>query len=154
MTKGITGSEPDPRVVYADIIDLPPWQSPVRPRMSLSDRAAQFAPFAALTGFDDMITEEARPVDRKAELSEEETDRLNQQLLLIADELAEGRHPVRTVTFFIPDARKAGGRYETVTARVRRLNPVPGRLVLSDPDDPRAPLLTVDIADILTLESE
>ena len=77
MTKGISGKEPDPRVIYADIIDLPHHQSPTRPHMSLYDRAAQFAPFAALTGYDDMVAEEARIVDNKIELSETEIDRLN-----------------------------------------------------------------------------
>ena len=60
MTKGITGNEPDPRIIYADIIDLPHWQSPTRPHMSLHDRAAQFAPFAALTGYHEMVSEEAK----------------------------------------------------------------------------------------------
>ncbi len=60
MAKGIINKEPDPRIVYADIIDLPHHQSSTHPHMSLYDRAAQFAPFAALTGYDDMITEEAR----------------------------------------------------------------------------------------------
>ena len=60
MTKGITEKEPDPRIVYADIIDLPHHQSSTRPHMSLYDRAAQFASFAALTGYDDMVKEEAR----------------------------------------------------------------------------------------------
>ena len=60
MAKGIINKEPDPRIVYADIIDLPHHQSSTHPHMSRYDRAAQFAPFAALTGYDDMITEEAR----------------------------------------------------------------------------------------------
>ena len=55
MAKGITEKEPDPRIVYADIIDLPHHQSPTRPRMSLYARSAQFAPFAALSGYDEMI---------------------------------------------------------------------------------------------------
>ena len=65
MAKGITEKEPDPRIVYADIIDLPHHQSPTRPHMSLYDRAAQFAPFAALTGYDDMIVEEVRETDTR-----------------------------------------------------------------------------------------
>ena len=65
MTKGITEKEPDPRIVYADIIGLPHHQSPTRPHMSLYDRAAQFAPFAALTGYDDMIVEEVRETDTR-----------------------------------------------------------------------------------------
>ena len=60
MTQGIGENEPDPRIIYADIIDLPHWQSPTRPHMSLHDRAAQFAPFAALTGYHEMVDEEAK----------------------------------------------------------------------------------------------
>ncbi|SDB40394.1 hypothetical protein SAMN02910298_01981 [Pseudobutyrivibrio sp. YE44] len=60
MAKGITGKEKDPRIVYGDIIDLPHHQSTKHPHMSLYDRAAQFAPFAALTGYEEMISEEAR----------------------------------------------------------------------------------------------
>ena len=62
MTKGITGREPDPRVVYADIIDHPHHVSDHHPRMSPHDRAAQFAPFAALSGYEEMIAETARSV--------------------------------------------------------------------------------------------
>ena len=80
MTKGITEREPDPREVYGDIIDHPHWESPTHPPMSLYDRAAQFAPFAALSGYDDMIGEEARLVDNRIELSEEETEELNRKL--------------------------------------------------------------------------
>ena len=63
MAKGITGQEPDARIVYSDIIDMPHHQSETHPHMSLYDRAAQFAPFAALTGYEDMINEEARNVN-------------------------------------------------------------------------------------------
>lgn len=59
MTKGITGKEPNPKIVYADIIDMPHHTSSKHPQMSLYDRAAQFMPFAALTGYEDMINEAA-----------------------------------------------------------------------------------------------
>ncbi|MBR4183908.1 MAG: hypothetical protein IKQ56_08835 [Lachnospiraceae bacterium] len=65
MTKEITGSEPDPRIRYADIYDMPYTKSKKHPHMSLYDRAAQFAPFAALTGYDDMIGEAAKLVNEK-----------------------------------------------------------------------------------------
>ena len=67
MTKGITEQEPDPREVYGDIIDLPHWQSPTRPRMSLYDRAAQFAPYKTLSGYEDMVQEEARRTEAEAD---------------------------------------------------------------------------------------
>ena len=65
MTKGITGKEPDPSIVYADIIDMPRHQSDTHPHMSLYDRAAQFAPFAALTGYEEMISVEAKRTEDK-----------------------------------------------------------------------------------------
>ncbi len=67
MAKGITGKEPDPEIIYADIIDLPHHQSNAHPHMSLYDRAAQFAPFSALTGYKEMIDEEARLTEARVE---------------------------------------------------------------------------------------
>jgi len=63
MSEKKHSNEKDARVVYADIIDMPHWTSPTRPHMSLYDRAAQFSPFAALSGYDDMVAEEARKVN-------------------------------------------------------------------------------------------
>ena len=75
MAKGITKKEPDPRVVYADIIGMPHWQSPKHPHMSLWDRAAQFAPFAALTGFEGVIGDTAeRHVAEMPEMYGEDED--------------------------------------------------------------------------------
>ncbi len=67
MAKGITDKEPDPGIIYADIIDLPHHQSSTHPHMRLYDRAAQFAPFSALTGYKEMIDEEARLTEEKIE---------------------------------------------------------------------------------------
>ena len=80
MAKGITGKEPDPRIVYADIIDLPHHQSSKHLHMSLYDRAAQFASYKALSGYEDMIGEEARQTNRKIDLEEPGLDVLNQKL--------------------------------------------------------------------------
>ena len=86
MTKNIADREPDPEIVYADIFHLPHHVSDRHPRMSLHDRAAQFAPFAALTGYDEMVDEEARLTDREIEvmalivqgyINKEIADRLN-----------------------------------------------------------------------------
>ena len=118
MKKQAAGKAPDPRVVYADIISHPHHVSDHHPQMSLYDRAAQFAPFAALPGYDDMIAEEARPVARRIELSEEEQEQLNQKLNLISDAIAAGTKPVVSITIFIPDLLKDGGRYETVTEKI------------------------------------
>lgn len=130
MAKGITKKEADPRIVYADIIDLPHWQSPTRPRMSLYDRAAQFAPFAALTGYEDMVNEEARVVDEKIELGEKDRELLNQKLNLITDAVESGDRPTVTITYFTPDPLKAGGKYKAVTEKIKQIDAVRRCLIL------------------------
>ena len=130
VTKGLTGKEPDPREVYADIIDHPHWQSPTRSHMSLYDRAAQFAPFAALTGYDDMVNEEARLVDQRIELGDEDLEKLNQKLNLINDVIRDGAQPTVSITYFVPDPLKAGGKYETLVDQVKKVDVVSGKLVL------------------------
>lgn len=130
MAKGITKKEPDPRIIYADIIDLPHWQSPARPRMSLYDRAAQFAPFSALAGYEDLVNEEARVVDEKIELGEKDKELLNQKLNLIADAIEDGERPTVAITYFIPDPIKAGGKYKTVTETIKKTDILKRCLIL------------------------
>ena len=103
-------SHDNPCKVYADIIDLPYRKNPNRKQMSLYDRAAQFAPFAALSGYDDMIHEEARLTDKESELSDYEIDILNRKLGLINDVLDDDYVPEITVTYFVPDRYKTGVR--------------------------------------------
>lgn len=122
--------ESDPRIVYADIIDLPHHQSEKRKHMSLHDRAAQFAPFAALVGYDEMVDEEARLTDRQINPGESDLDRLDRIFRSLSASLSAGRRPEISVLVFVPDARKAGGRYETVTGRAKRLDPVEKKLIL------------------------
>lgn len=109
---------------YEDIIHLPHHQSSNRPHMSLYDRAAQFSPFAALTGFDGVIAETSRLTDQKIELSEYERALLDQKLSLIDDELRKGNHPEITVVYFVPDPLKAGGAYEKYAGCVRNIDAV------------------------------
>ena len=117
-------SKQEERNPYEDIIHLPHHQSSNRPHMSLYDRAAQFSPFAALTGFDGVIAETGRMTERKIELSEYERSLLDQQLIRIDEELRKGNHPEITVVYFVPDPRKAGGAYEEYTGRVRSIDAV------------------------------
>ena len=133
MTKGITGDELHARIIYKDIIDLPHHQSPTRPHMSLHDRAAQFAPFAALTGYDDMVTEEARLTDRMTALSEAEAENCDRTLNLLLQALDEGRHPVVYIEYFIPDPFKSGGRYETVTDQIYQIDLTERTILLKQP---------------------
>ena len=154
MTKGIAGKEPNPREIYADIIDHPHWESPKHPPMSLYDRAAQFSPFAALTGYEDMIGEEARLVDNRIELSEEELEELNRTLGRINEAIEAGEKPMLTITFFVPDPLKAGGIYETVTEKVRRIDPVEQKIILDRIVSIGGSCMEIQIADILEIEEE
>ena len=112
---------------YDDIIDLPRPKSKHEP-MPMSDRAAQFSPFAALTGYGDAIDETARLTHRRIELREEERAELDykQQYLATLDA------PTVTVTYFVPDERKTGGAYVTHTGVLKRVDEVESMVVFKD----------------------
>ena len=105
---------------YREIIDLPHHVSPTRPQMPMSDRAAQFAPFAALTGYDSAIKETGRLTDEKIDLDEEALTDLNMRYQLLVDALDE--EPEVEITYFKPDERKSGGEYVTVTGTVKKVD--------------------------------
>ena len=130
MTEGIKRDEPNAREVYADIIDLPHWQSDKHAHMTPLEHAAQFSPFAALTGYEDMIDEEAREVGAFEALSEAEMEIMNAKINLIIDAIEAGHHPVLKFTYFIADAAKAGGSYVSITERVRRVDTVDRKIQL------------------------
>ena len=134
MSKGLKDGERNGRDVYPDIIDHPHWQSPVRPHMSLYDRAAQFSAFDALAGYSDMIREEQRITDEQVHPEGYELEVLNQKLSLIADALRSGRHPEHSFSVFVPDEHKAGGRYETVFGSVEKIDPVARKVILTSTD--------------------
>ena len=115
---------------YADILHLPHHVSKTRRQMSLHDRAAQFAPFAALTGYDAVIRETARLTDREIELTEWAKSDLDAQLRLLCQQL--GQRPVIRVTYFLPDARKTGGQYITCTGIAAELDSVRQLLILAN----------------------
>ena len=115
---------------YDDILDLPHPTSKKHPRMSMAARAAQFAPFAALTGYGDAIKETARLTDQQLALDENEKARLNEKLLLLRQHLKE--LPLVTITFFVPDTKKAGGSYQTITGSVKKLQGYERRLIMTD----------------------
>ncbi len=115
---------------YDDIIDLPRPVSRKHPPMPMMKRAAQFLPFAALTGFEGEIAEAARLTETAPELSEDALAALDEQLSLLRQLLPD--QPQVTVTRFLPDERKAGGHFETLTGRVRRLDEANRALRLTD----------------------
>ena len=154
MAKGITGKEPDPREVYADIIDHPHWVSPKHPQMRIGTSPSQFAPFAALAGYEDMIGEEARLVDNRIELSEEELADLNRKLGMISEKISRGVRPKATVTYFVPDPLKPGGVYETTTGKIRRVDPVSGKIQLDRKVTAGGSYMEIRIEDILDIQAE
>ncbi len=153
MTQGIKSNEPDARLVYADIIDLPHHQSSTHPHMSLYDRAAQFSSYKALSGYEDMVAEEARLTSSKPELEEYELELLNQKLNLIADVTEDGTHPTVTIRYYVPDEKKDGGAIVDVTDTVKRIESVSGQLVLTSIRDSGINK-TIDIKDILEIHGD
>jgi len=115
---------------YDDIINLPHHVSATRPHMSAIDRAAQFSPFAALTGYGDAIKETARLTGERVELDEYMKDVLSVRLQIIADQLKE--HPEIAITYFQPDEKKNGGAYVTVIGRVKKIDEYERVVVMID----------------------
>ena len=115
---------------YDDIINLPHHVSKKHPQISLHDRAAQFSPFAALTGHKAAINETARLTDEKQILSEDVIAKLNEQLNLIKENIST--NPIVTITYFVPDDRKSGGAYISNTGVVKKINEYNHTVVLTD----------------------
>ena len=115
---------------YGDIIHLPHHVSSVHPHMPVSDRAAQFAPFAALTGYGDVIKETARQTDERPDLSEDEKQELNYKIQLAC--ALPGEKPEIVLTYFVQDEKKSGGAYHTARGKIRRIDPDAGQIILED----------------------
>ncbi len=115
---------------YNDIINLLHHVSNTRKPMTLHNRAAQFAPFAALKGYDSAIKEEARITSKKIELDEELKTIINENIKLINNNIKE--NPKVMITYFIPDNKKIGGSYETIICNVKKIDNVNKFIVLTD----------------------
>lgn len=124
------GNNPGEKFCYDDIINLPHHVSAAHPPMPVSDRAAQFLPFAALTGYDAAIEEAARLTEEKIELDEYRKAVLNEKLLLLQELL--DKRPAIEITFFRPDEKKIGGSYVTVSGSVRKIDAYEGRIIMDD----------------------
>ncbi len=114
---------------YDDIIDLPHHVSSRHPRMPVVSRAAQFAPFAALTGYDAVIRETGRLTREKVTLDEDERLRLGAQLTRLKECAGAGEI---SVTYFVPDGKKSGGEYVTVSGEVKRVDGTRQMLIMAD----------------------
>lgn len=115
---------------YGDIIHLPHHVSSVHPHMPVSDRAAQFAPFAALTGYGEVIKETARQTDERPDLSEDEKQELNYKIQLAC--ALPGEKPEIVLTYFVQDEKKSGGACHTARGKIRRIDPDAGQIILED----------------------
>lgn len=113
---------------YDDILSLPHHVSTVHPPMPISDRAAQFSPFAALTGYDAAIKETGRRTEEKMELDEEAKAVLDAKLQILREKRTS--RPEVTITYFQPDERKSGGKYLTETGVIRKIDPYKRILLL------------------------
>lgn len=142
------------RIIYADIIDLPHRQSTARKHMSLYDRAAQFASYKALSGYEDMVIEEARLTESEIALSESEIEIINGILCEISGRTTNGEHPVIGVTYFKPDRYKSGGSYETMTGMIKKIDQINKTLVFygsDDPEDKRIPTVDIPVSRIIDI---
>ena len=130
---------------YDDIITLPHHISATRPQMSMKDRAAQFSPFAALTGYDTAVKETARLTDEKIELDEAALDILNRKFQMLKDQLKEENEI--TITFFQPDEKKSGGAYVTVTGALKKMDDFERQIVMLNG-------VKIPMDDVLDIEGE
>lgn len=130
--------------LYGDIINLPHHVSANHPQMLLQDRAAQFSPFAALTGHEAAINEAARLTENRLELNEDRREILNRQLQLIKEHLNE--NPSVTFSYFKPDSRKSGGSYTTISGTIKKIDEYESRIILDDDT-------VIYIDEIIALES-
>ena len=133
---------------YDDIINLPHHVSPTRQRMSMHDRAARFAPFAALVGYDDAVAETARLTESRPELDEQEQSAINERLAYIADHILE--QPEVRIKYFVPDEHKSGGAIIEVSGKVKKVFATDGTIVMAD----GCKIKANDITNLSVLSSE
>ena len=115
---------------YEDIVNLPPHISKKHPQPSMMDRAARFAPFAAITGYEEMVLEEARVTEERVDLDEGAFSLLNEKLNMIQEFLDE--EPEVTITYFEPDKKKSGGAYITIIGIVKRIDEYEHLVIMKD----------------------
>ena len=115
---------------YDDIINLPHHISAKHPRLSKEQRAAQFAPFAALTGYGDDIKETARITEDRIEIDEEEKKKIDNKIIELKSKIND--KPKVTITFFVPDIKKSGGEYVTIIGNLKKIDEYNKLLILED----------------------
>ena len=134
---------------YDDIINLSHHVSSRHPQMPMMNRAAQFSPFAALTGYEDAVRETARLTDEKIELDEYEKEELDRKIQWIGSHLDE--HIPVSITYFQPDDKKAGGSYEEIVDTIRKINVYEHEILLAK--GTKIPIMNILLMDFI-LDSE
>ena len=133
------------RFPYEDIVDLPHHISKKHPQPTMADRAARFAPFAAITGYEEMVLEEARVTDERIEMDESSKAALNEKLNMILEVVDE--QPEVSITYFEPDKKKSGGAYVNITGIVKRIDEYEHFVIMTDGKK-------INIDEIYNLQSE
>ena len=130
---------------YEDMLYLEPPVSKIHRKMSISERAAQFMPFAALTGYEDLIRESSRITQRRIELSETEIEELKHKLEFL--HFHEKENPLIKVMYFLQDLKKNGGSYQTVEKQLHRIDDIEKKVIFKD-------RTTIQFDDIISVEYE
>ena len=130
---------------YEDMLYLEPPVSKIHRKMSISERAAQFMPFAALTGYEDLIRESSRITQRRIELSETEIEELKHKLEFL--HVHEKENPLIKVMYFLQDLKKNGGSYQTVEKQLHRIDDIEKKIIFKD-------RTTIQFDDIISVEYE
>ena len=132
---------------YDDIINLPHYISKKHPQMSMEERAAQFAPFAALVGYEDAVEETARITTKRIELNEEEKNILDMKLQMLDEQMQVQIHPNITIMYFVPDLKKDGGKYIKISGIVKRIDEYKQLIILDDKTE-------ISINEIISISGE
>ena len=127
---------------YDNIINLPHYEPKYHPRMSIYNRSAQFAPFAALTGNEEQVEETARITSRKVEIDEDVKDKINNILKEIKEQITK-KNKI-SVTYFVPDQKKNGGKYITTVCNVKKIDEYRQKIILEDKTE-------IDICEIIEI---
>ena len=133
--------------IYKDIINLPHHVSKKHPQMSMEERAAQFAPFAALVGYEDAVEETARITTKRIELNEEEKNALDIKLQMLNEQIHIQIYPNVTIMYFVPDLKKDGGKYIKISGTVKRIDEYKQLIILDDKTE-------IPISEIISINGE
>ena len=117
---------------YEDIINLPHHISKKHPQMTMKSRAAQFAPFAALVGYEDAVEETARLTTKRIELNEEEKNILDMKLQMLKEQMHVQIYPEISIMYFVPDLKKDGGKYIKISGTIKKIDEYKQLLILDD----------------------